>query len=285
MFPFLLIILSNITSLVEGALIKKYNARHTKGGFIFTAMVSLFSLLFFLLTDKGGLDFRAEMIPYGIISGLLYCSASLLTFIALGCGPFTLSMLILSYSCIFSMSYGIFFLKDEVSLFTVLGIILILISLFLNRSEKKQEEKRASLKWLVCIGISFFGSGMFGVMQKMQQLKFNNEITNEYMIVTLGISVATLFTIGFIKDYKYVGYIFKHGGIYASIAGISNGTTNFLSLLVNTMLPISIASPIRAGAKIILAFILSVVVFKEKFLKRQVIGVIIGAVALILLNL
>ena len=261
MFAFLLILFSSATSLVEGTLIKKYNSKYINGGFIFTAMVSLFSMLFFVITDKGGFDFRAEMIPYGIVSGVLYCSASFLTFIALGCGPFALSMLILSYGGVFSIAYGIFFLKDEVSIFTVAGIILIFISLFLNRSEKKNGEKKASFKWLICIGLSFFGSGMFGVMQKFQQIKFNNEITNEYMIVTLGFSAVTLLIIGCIKDFKNIGYIFKHGGLYSSFAGISNGMTNFLGLVANTMLPLSIVSPIKAGTKIVLAFILSVFVF------------------------
>ena len=72
MLAWLLVLLSSGTSLIEGTLIKKYNAKHTKGGFIFTAMVSLFSMLFFVLTDKGGLVFPAEMIPLGIISGFLY---------------------------------------------------------------------------------------------------------------------------------------------------------------------------------------------------------------------
>jgi len=285
MLAFALIILSSVMNLVEGTLIKRYNGKHTKGGFIFTAMVSLFSMLFFLLTDTGGLDFRAEMIPYGIVSGIFYFSASFLTFVALGCGPFALSMLIISYSCVFSIAYGIFFLKDEISIFTVMGIILIFVSLFLNRSEKKAEEKKASLKWLICIGVSFFGNGMLGVLQKMQQIKFNNEITNEYMVVTLSFSALTLFIIGFIKDRKYVGYIFRYGSIYSSVAGISNGATNFLLLTVNTLLPLSIVAPVSAGTKIVLAFIMSVAIFKEKFLKRQVAGVIVGAIALILLNI
>jgi len=281
---FLLILLSSATGLVEGTLIKKYNEKYINGGFIFTAMVSLFSMLFFVITDKGGFDFRAEMIPYGIVSGIFYCSASFLTFIALGCGPFALSMLILSYSGVFSIACGIFLLNDDVDVFTILGIALIFISLFLNRAEKNKDNKSASLKWLICIGLSFFGSGMFGVMQKLQQVRFNNKVTSEYMIVTLGFSAITLFIIGFIKDYKNIGHIFKYGGLYSSLAGVSNGTTNFLSLMANTMLPLSIASPVKSGTKIILAFVLSVVVFKEKFLRRQVVGVIIGAIALILLN-
>ena len=284
MLAILLVIVSCSTSLVEGILIKKYNSKHTKGGFIFTAMVSLFSMLFFVITDKGGLDFSAAMLPYGIISGVFYCAASLLTFVALGCGPFTLSMLILSYSGLLPISYGIFFLKDKITVPMVVGIVLIFVSLFLNRGEKRAEDKRASLKWLICIGISFIGSGMVSVIQKMQQIRFENSVNNEYMIITLGFSALVLFIVGFIKDHKDVLYIFRHGGIYSSLAGISNGATNFLTIAVNMLLPISVASPIRAGTKVILSFIVSLLLFKEKFMKRQIAGVIVGAVAIILLN-
>ena len=285
MLAILLIIASCSTSLVEGVLIKKYNGKHDKGGFIFTAMVSLFSMLFFVITDKGGFDFRPEMLPYGIISGIFYCSASLLTFVALGCGPFTLSMLILSYSGILPISYGIFFLKDKVTVPMVIGIILILVSLYLNRAEKKDEDKKASLKWLICIGISFIGSGMVNVIQKMQQLRFENSVNNEYMIVTLGFSAAVLFIVGFIKDHKDVLYILRYGGLYSSLAGISNGATNFITIAVNMLLPISVVSPIRAGTKVVLSFIVSLIIFKEKFVKRQIAGVIVGAIAIILLNI
>lgn len=285
MLAILLVIISCSTSLVEGILIKKYNSRHTKGGFIFTAMVSLFSMLFFVITDKGGFDFSSEMLPYGIISGVFYCVASLLTFVALGCGPFTLSMLILSYSGLLPIGYGIFFLKDEVTAPMVIGIILIFVSLFLNRGEKREGDKKASLKWLICIGISFIGSGMVSIIQKMQQLRFENSVNNEYMIITLGFSALVLFTVGFIKDHKNALYIFRYGGIYSSLAGISNGATNFLTIAVNMLLPISIASPIRAGTKVVLSFIVSLLLFKEKFKKRQIVGVIVGAVAIILLNL
>ena len=285
MLAILLTVILCTTSLAEGVLIKKYNSKHSKGGFIFTAMVSLFSMLFFVITDKGGFDFRLDMLPYGIVSGIFYCSASLLTFIALGCGPFTLSMLILSYAGMLPIGYGIFFLDETLSVTMIIGIILVFVSLFLNRGEKKEEDKKASLSWLICITVSFIGSGMVGVIQKMQQVKFDNSVNNEYMIVTLGFSAAVLFIVGFIKDGKDIPYIFRHGGLYSSLAGISNGTTNFLMILVNTLLPISLASPLRAGMKIILSFAVSLLLFKEKFKKRQIAGVIVGAAAVILLNI
>jgi drug/metabolite transporter (DMT)-like permease len=280
-----LTLLSSSVHLVESVLIKKYNQKYDKGGFIFTGIVSLFSMLFFIITDKGGFDFRLEMLPYGIIAGIFYCAASFLTFLALGCGPFALSKLILSYAGIFSICYGIFFLKDSLSIPAYIGIALMLVSLFLNKRPKTDDEKKASLKWLIAIILSVVGSGMYGVFQKLQAHKFTNEINNEFMIVALGFSAVTLFIIGIIKDGKDLPYILKHGTLYSSVAGISNGLTNLIILTTNQMLQFSIASPIRSGVGIIFSFIVSRLLFKEKFLPRQIVGVLLGAVALVLINI
>ena len=282
----ILILLSGCTGLVEGVLIKKYNAKHEKGGFIFTGLVSLFSMLFFLLTDQGGFYFPSGIFPYGLLSGILFCSASFLTYVALGCGPFTISMLILSYSGVFSIVYGLFFLKESASPFTYIGLALIMLSLFLTRGENTSEtNKKVSLKWLICITLSVIGSGMFGVLMRVQQIQFENACTNEFMVITLGFSALMLFVIGIVRDGHDLPYILRHGGLYAAASGVSNGVTNMMGLAINLLMPISISSPIRAGVKIIFSFLLSKGIFKEKFLIRQIIGVSIGGVALVFLNL
>jgi len=281
----LLILLSNCANLAEGVFIKKYNSRHQKGGFLFTALISLFAMVFFLITDTGGLQFPPELFLYGIISGILYCSASFLTYVALGCGSFALSMLILSYSLVFSIGYGLIFLKETATVFTWLGLGIMLISLYLTRADKKEGSIRITPKWLICIGLSVIGSGMFAVVSRMQQIRFQDANTNEFMILSLGLSAAILLLLGILKDGKDLKYILKYGSGYAISAGLLNGACNLLGLIVNTMIPLSIAAPSKAGTKIILSFLMSRLIFKEKFLPRQVIGVMLGAAALVLLNL
>lgn len=286
----LLAVLSSSLNLVEGVLIKKYNEKHDKGGFIFTAIVSLFSMLFFvikdLLIDKGGFDFRPEMLPYGILAGIFYCSASFATFVALGCGPFAISKLVLSYSGIFSIFYGILRFENKLSPFAIAGILLMFVSLFLSRQSKEENEKKASIKWLICIIISVIASGLYGIIQKEQQYVFNEAVDNEFMIIGLGFSALILFIIGFIKDGKDTFYIFKHGTLHSSAAGLSNGLSNYLTILANGLITANFAviAPIRSGVGIILSFVISLLIFKEKFLPRQIIGVALGIVALILLN-
>lgn len=285
MYAMLMLTLCVFIHQLEGIFIKKYNSKRSKGGFIFTALVSLFSMLFFLVTDKGGLDFRAEMIPYAVIAAICYFSASFLTYVAFGCGSYVMSNLILSYSLILSIGYGLFFLGDPVTPLTIPGLIIVFVSIFLVRGQKKDGESGFSAKWLICILLSALGSGMFAVISKMQQLEFNNEVTNEFMIVSLGISALVLFIAGLIKEGKDLGYILKNGGLYAVGSGLSNGATNFLSLYVNTLMVLSLKAPANAGIKIVMSFILAKLLFKEKFIKRQIVGVILGTVALVLLNI
>lgn len=288
MTGFLLIILSTAFSLGEGILIRCYNSRHEGGGFLFTALVSLGSMLFFLIydlvTDRTGLCFPPEMLPYALIAGLLYCSASLLTYVALECGPFAISMLILSYSVVFSTGYGILILKEPVTPFFIIGLVLIAVSLFLVRGKNDGSGKKMSLRWLVCILVSTFGCGMFGVVQRMQQLRFDDACTNEFMILSLALSAVTLAVTGIVRDRKRSLTILKQGSPYACCAGLANGATNMLSLVVNTMIAISVASPTRAGVKSVLSFLVSLLLFKEHFLPRQVAGVILGAIAVVFLN-
>ncbi len=276
---------------VEGVMIKQYNKKHGTGGFFFTALISLFAMIFFLATDRNGLVFPLEMIAYGIASGAFYCMASFLTYVAYSCGSFVLTNLFISYSLLFSVGYGLIILKEPATILTYIGLALMMISVFLVREKKGKavaEEKpriKTSLKWVICVALSVIGSGMFGVMQKLQQVKFLKTCDNEFMVVTLLFSAVMLFFIGIITNRKNLLYILRHGGIYASVAGLSNGATNLLNLVVNAMIPISIAAPTRSGIKIVISFLISLIIFKEKLSRRQTLGVIIGAISLILLNL
>ena len=272
---------------VEGVAIKKYNAKYNDGGYIFIGLVSLVAMIFFIVTDTNGINITPEMLPYGIASGIFYASASILTFVAFTCGSFVLTNLFLSYALLFSVVYGLVFLKDPANILTYIGLGMMLVSVFLVRGQNGEGEKKTKIswKWIICVVISMIGSGMFGVLKKLQQVKFDRACDNEFMIVTLGFSVLAMLVIAIIKDGKSIPSVIRHGAPYAGIAGVTNGITNLLGLTVNTLIPISIAAPTGSGVKIVVSFLLALLVFKEKLAKRQIVGVVLGAVALILLNL
>ncbi len=281
-----LIVLSTGVHQLEGVMTRKYNEKNKQGGFLFTAMVSLFAMLFFLVSDRNGLQFSAQLLPYGLAAGVCYCTASFLTYVALGCGSFVLSNLFLSYALLFSVGYGIFFLKEPVTVATGLGIALSLLSIFLVKGEKREDDAvGVNAGWLVCILLSCIGSGMLGILQKMQQVRFQAAYDNEFMAITLCFSALCMFAAGLAANRGAFGRTLRTGGPYAAVAGLSNGAANLLSLIVNTLLPLSVAAPSRAGVKILFSFALARLVFREKLSARQLAGVLTGTASLILLNL
>ena len=282
---YLLIILKTFANIGESVLIKKYNEKHSAGGMFFTGILSLFALFFFFVSDKNGLSFPAGMLPYAIAFGLIYCISYFLTFVALACGSFTLSMLIISYSLVFPIIFGVIFLHEPVSVFTCIGFILLMISLFFVRENKDEKEKKFSVKWLVAIIIVTLGNGLLAIIQKMQQIKFNNECNNEFMIIGLAVSALVLIAGGIIKDRRQLKEIVRYGIPYAGTAGVANGINNLLTIAVNNLLPLSIVSPVCSGMKIVVSFLSATILFKEKYMKRQIIGVGIGVIALVFLNL
>lgn len=282
---YLLIVLKTIANVSESVLIKKYNAKHSAGGMFFTGILSFFALAFFFVSDKNGLNFPTYMFPYAVTYGLIYCISYFLTFVALACGPFTLSMLIISYSLVFTILYGIIFLHEPVSVFTCVGFVLLMISLFFVRGNKDEEEKEFSVKWLISIIVVTLGNGLLAIIQKVQQLKFNNECNNEFMIVALAVSTAVLLIGGIIKDRKQLKEIIRYGIPYAGTAGVANGVNNLLAIVVNNLLPLSVVSPVCSGMRIVVSFLSATVLFKEKYMKRQIVGVGMGVLALVFLNL
>ncbi len=235
--PFLL--LSTATGLVEGMMIKLYNRKHPKGGFFFTALIALFSMLVFVIREafagRGGeasFTFPLPMVLFGLLGGFLYATASLMTYFSVQWGSYALSNLILSYSLVLTVAYGLVFRNESAGVLTYISFALIAVSLFLlrNKNPDKSGDKREniSLRWILAIIYSVFAAAGFSIVRMYQQELYENAYNNEFMIVCLGFSSFVLILIGLWRDRGDCWKILKKGTPFASAAGLSNGLTNLL---------------------------------------------------------
>ena len=286
LFAILLMIIGLLVHKLEGIFTKKYNVKNNKGGFIFTSIVSLFSMIFFfandLIMDPNGLQFGMPVVVYGIIGGVFFAAACITMYYALEWGSFGLTNLLASFGILITIIHGLF-LGETITWLSWVGIALIAVSIFLVKGGEKEKIKFTA-KWLIMTLCAIFTSGLYGILQRQQQVEFNSSLNNEFMIVVLAVSAICLFIIGVIKDGKDLKDIFKHGFLYAAGGGISNGLTNFLTLYVYTLVPISFAAPMKTGLTILLSFVIARLIFKEKYSKRQYLGVALGTIALVLEN-
>lgn len=287
--PYLVMLACVSTSIGEGLVVKKHGSKYS-GGFVFTGIVSLFSMAFFLIKDlltDGVFTFKPEILMFSILGGFLYGMASVLTYEAFSKGSYALSNLILSYALVFKILYGLIVQKEteQSSAFTYIGFAVLALSIYLIKGRGQGEKKPVTVYWLVCIILSFVGSGMYGVVQRIQQKVFSAQYDNEFMVMALGFSAVALIAIGLIKEKNGLKPLYAKGNLYAVGAGAFNGLTNMTSLIINTMFLISRSSVIITGTKLLLVFLISVIFYREKFTKTQIVGAALGAAAVILFNL
>ena len=281
-----LVIVGVVVHQFEAMIVKSYGNKNNKGGFFFNAIICLFATIYFFVTDKGGLQFNAAVCTYGVINSIMYATGFYATFLAFKWGSFGLTRLLISFGIIISTFYGIVFLKEPATYLTYLSLAMILLSLSLMNYQKKNDSgQKITLKWIVAVILTIVSNAFITIIGRMQFGEFGDTYTNEFLIISLMGSSIFLFVLGMIFERKYFKNTLKTGLLYGAGAGVCNGINNLIVLVTYNYFPISIASPLKSGLSIVASFLVSLVIYKEKFCKRQIASVIIGIIAVILINL
>ena len=263
---------------------KSYNQK-SDVVFTFSALVPLFAITFFIIPLKGSFEFNFTAFLFSIGFAVMYCMGVLGSLLAIMTGPLSLSSLIAAYSLIIPASYGLIFLKEPVSVFLIVGIVLLLVSLFLINMEKKGEEKKITLKWVFYALLTFVGNGGCSTVQKMQPLYCDGKYKNEFMVMAYAIAVILLFIPVILKERKGFVKNLRTACPYALIYGVSNGAVNFLVILLSTMMAASVMFPLISAGGIVLTVLVSIFIYKEKLSREQILGVILGVGAIVALNI
>ena len=293
---YLLILVFTVLQLGESMVVKAYAKRFGSGGMLMNAIIALFAALFFLISDlvkpeTRGFYVPAQMLPLALINCCLFAAGFYFAFLAFKIGPYGLTRLISSFSLLFSIFYGIFFLHEPTTAMTYIGIAMVLVAMILINLESikeangKGEENGVSLKWLIFLLISVFSNGFIAILTKMQQIRFDNACSNEFQLISIGGSFVILFLLGLIIDRDKLRGVAKNGLLYGLCAGLCNGGKNFVALIIYLCLPLSVVSPTKTAAGMISAFLVAALFYKEKYTALQKIGVLLGIGAVILFAL
>lgn len=252
------------------------------GVYFFNAILSAAALLFFAVTATK-LDFDLSFIPYSIGFAASYAIATVFLVLAIAYGSLSLTSLFFSYSLMIPTLYGLVFLKDDISVVFILGLALLVVSLFLvNKNDKKA---KFSFKWIICVILAFLGNGMCTVVQNMQQVAFDGAYKNEFMIVALAIVALVMSIMSLIKERKAMKVYAKAGWHWALICGLLNGMVNLFVMILSRSMPVSVMFPLISAGGLVVTYLVSRFVYKESLTKLQFVGFILGLAAVVFLNI
>ena len=119
---------------------------------------------------------------------------------------------------------------------------------------------------------------------KGSQIKFDGAGKNEFMIIALLISFVAIFAIALVFERNNIAKKITAGAHLYIICGLSNGLVNLFVMML-AVWPASVVFPIISAGGILLTTIIGVTVYKEKLTVIQIIGMVLGTVSIILLNM
>ena len=236
------------------------------------------SLVFFLLISFYKLQFHMPTVLFASIYGFALFFSTLFGYMALMHGSMALTSLIVSYSVIIPCVFGVIFLGEEVSFIHILGILLLLISMYLLKQQA--ENVRMSKQWFIYVVITFLCNGICSVIQKLHQTEYPSSYCNEFMIHSLFVTFILFFIISkYKKEGKCIGVM-----RYAILAGILMGVGNYLTLVLSAKVNATVLFPIISVSSMLCNVIVSKLYFKDKFSIMQLIGISLGVFSVLLIK-
>ena len=280
---YLFLIITVICSSLSNIFAKQYDIKAKyKNTYLYVAVMQIFAMMFFIVTSAGSFSPKPGLIGYSVAFSLFFTMAIVGNNQAIKYGSLAVSSLIVQCSLLLPTLYGIIFLKDNIGVYGYMGIMLLLISLFMvNKTEKNI---KVSSKWLFWIIAAFIGNGMCSIVQKIQQTVFDGACKNEFMIVALGIGAVFMSCTAMIKSKNLKRELCDAIKI-APFSGVANGSVNLLVMVLTALLPTAVLFPVISSGGMVMTFIFSVTLFKEKLTKRQYAGYLLGVISIILINL
>ena len=290
---YLILVLTVIFMTAVQMVRKSYDAKHTDTGvFVFGGFACLVSCIFFFVSGGFSFNFNPDVLPYALGFAAAYGSTTIFSYMAIRTGPLSLTSLITSYSLVIPTLYALAFLGESATVFFWVGLVFLLISLFLIGYEKKNKSEntngsKISAKWLIFVSLAFFGNGMCSTVQTAQQKAFAGQYKSELMIIALAIVTVVLLLTGALVEKRVFISTTKTCIPYTLAYGIINGTVNLFVMILTggNKISASVVFPTISAGGIIMAAIVSVFYYKEKLNRKQLTALILGTVAVILMNL
>ena len=284
---YLLLGITALTATLQNILKKLYNKRCAGGVYCFCGLVSFFAMLFFLAVNRDW-SYPVELLLPSFAFAVSYAVATVFAVLAIRYGSLAISSLVISCSLLIPSFYGIVCLGEPISATLFLGTAFLIVALILVNYEKKQDKlPRIRLKWVFFLFLAFLGNGMCSTVQKAEALFYGKQGENCFMIVALAmVSLMMLVLTLCVKEERQcAANTLKKGWLLALLSGVFNGLTNYLVLYLNPRLPASVMFPVISAGGLILVFLYSFFIERERFNVWQKVGFFVGLASIVLLNL
>ncbi len=272
-----------------------YGRAEKSSPFLFTAVATFVSCIFFFCYNKLRFVFDLYTLLMSCLFGVAYLTATVSNIIAMKRGSVGITSLIVSFSLLLPTLFGIVFWKEETSFAFYIGLLLLICATVLTNMKKAQtdgesEQKKSGkmdILWVVFVFLAFVANGACSIVQTYHQKTGGADYKSEFMIMALCIVCIVNLLVSLIMLKANIKDYIKPAGILGASFGVCNALVNLGVMLLASsgVINQSVYFPMISIGSIIIVFTASLLLFKEKFSPVQYLGIIIGIIAIIFLQI
>ena len=280
---YLLIVLLSVT---QSASTKLFNRGSSNSSF-FNATKSLSALLLFAIMAIPGFTLHLPTVIFGLAYGASLCLSMYAGYKTLCLGPMALSSMLVSFSIVLPLLWGITFGGETLSGLKCVALALLFVAIISTNLDKirggGQKETKYGL-WLAFVGITFLCNGVGSILQKQHQTLYPELYSQEFMLFAMLLCSLVFTTIAVIRlspsDVKAT-----KGKLLGLISGFCNGMASFLTLVLAGFENASILFPIISAGTVLSALLCGRFVFKEKLKINHYVALVVGILAIVFLKI
>lgn len=290
MYYFLLVV-STLAGTVKSLSLKRLGKDFSEGRDIYLLN---FSMLFLAAMGIGAYtlfierQFQVSVFSFclAVLFGLSIVFSQLLEAVAMKHGPVSMTALIYALGLVFPIIFGSVFLSEDISVMQVFGMMLAFFALYFIVNPEKNS--KINFIWLFFAVTASCCAGLNGIIQKIHQSSHHkSELYAFIFLALLFASVFSLVAAAFTKNKKNEPIIKKVKSCFKLIVigGIAIGLVNMLNLILAGKIVAVIQFPVYNIGGMILTGLGGRFLFKEKMSKKQVVGFVVGCIAILIIGL
>jgi len=289
MIYYLLLLISIILTVCKSSLYNSYAKKSSptiESTFCFNAIsygVAALIALVGMLVGAGTLSGTTVICAF--FYALIVISLQTISITAMRVGAMSTTSICVMYGMIIPAVAGPIFWKESIGILQIVGILLMIASLWLIKGKTPTQEKITSKKWIVLAIFAFVFSGMAGVMEKIHQSTEASAERLPFVFVACAFMFVFSMAARLILRKKNNKILTRSTVSLAALSGLVLGLYSTVNLTLSGKLDSMIYYPIANGGAMLLTVLVSVIVFKERFDKLRIIGTVIGLLGILCLSI
>ena len=286
---YLAIVACSVTQSASGKLFNRYSDNSTA----FNAVKATSALILFFIIAVFDFSFHLPTLLFGLGYGLCLCASMYAGYRALCLGPMALTSMLVSFSLILPLLWGLTVGEETLSPVRSVALVLLLLAIvFVNldkllpkRAQKEETaEKRPYGLWLFLVALTFLANGVCSILQKMHGTRFPEGHSDEFMLFAM-LSCSVIFSTAILLQKRKAQIKMEHKLWLGVLSGATNGLAGFFTLILAGLENATVLFPVISAGTLLGALLCGRFVFKEKLRCHHYASLLFGMLAVVLLKL